>query len=208
MDDFVDIFRVKSVDFDLELAGGIGLQFLEYAIRLGLKFKKVQVSIDGDNLDDNRKVLSACAQASEVHVTSYDCPESFRFESFHEYAMDYFELEVDKRCEWFTLDHLCALVNCSNVRIYYVKLSDADLNKFLKHWIARAGKMKTLVVDLAYPEDIMNIEVINAQIVMNGIPRKEIESADNGSKFEIERSNGVKAFVTCGCLSFTMELST
>ncbi|CAL2030580.1 unnamed protein product [Caenorhabditis brenneri] len=193
MDDFISIFRVTSVDFDLRATHpDISIQYLEYAMKFGLKLEKVQVSIVGDNLNDNRKVLSACAHASKVYVTSYGCPGIFCFEGFHEYAMNCFELRMHYCIEWFTVDHLCALINCSNVRIYYVKLSDTDLNKFLRHWLAGTGKIKTLIVEL-YQESI------NPQTVLDGIPRKEIERDEH---FEIERSDGVKARVRCQGRSF------
>ncbi|CAL2030579.1 unnamed protein product [Caenorhabditis brenneri] len=192
MDDFFDIFVVESANVYLRrLLPDISIQYLEYAMKFGLKLEKVQVSIVG-NLNDNRKVLSACAQASKVYVTSYGCPEIFSFEGFHEYSMEYFDLRMHYCIEWFTVDHLCALVNCSNVRIYYVKISDADLNKFLKHWLAGAGKIKTLIVEL-YQKSI------NPQTVLDGIPRKEIEGYES---FEIERADGVKARVRCQGRSF------
>ncbi|CAL2030577.1 unnamed protein product [Caenorhabditis brenneri] len=201
MDDFVDIFRVKSINVSRRrFLPDMSIQYLEYAMKLGLKLKEVQVSIDGGNFDDNRKVLSACAHASKVYVTSFECPESFTFEGFHEYAMDYFELEFDERCEWFTLDHLCALVNCSSVRIRNIKLSDEGLNMFLKHWIAGAGRMETLIVELYCPDDH---ESINPETVLDGIPGKEIEGDEH---FEIERSDGVKARVKCQDRIFSLKV--
>ncbi|CAL2030578.1 unnamed protein product [Caenorhabditis brenneri] len=201
MDDFVDIFRVKSFNVYIRrFLPDMSIQYLEYAMRLGLKFMKAQVSIDGANVEDSQKVLSACVQASKVYVTSYGCPEFFSFEGFHEYEMDYFDLDLDGRFDWFTLDHLCALVNCSSVKIVNMKLSDEGLNMFLKHWIAGAGRMETLIVHLYRPDDHVPI---NPQTVLDGIPRKEIERDES---FEIERSGGVKARVRCQRRSFSLKV--
>ncbi|EGT51626.1 hypothetical protein CAEBREN_05125 [Caenorhabditis brenneri] len=109
MDDFISIFRVKSVDFDLRATHpDISIQYLEYAMKFGLKFKKVQVSVDEDNFDDNRRVLCACTQASEVYVTSYEYPKSFKFEGFHE-SNDGYKFEIERS------DGFKAYVTCSGL---------------------------------------------------------------------------------------------
>ncbi|EGT41000.1 hypothetical protein CAEBREN_06516 [Caenorhabditis brenneri] len=199
MDDFVDIFVVTPVDFDMRsVPSDICIQYLEYAMSLGLKFKKVQVVISRGNVDCSRKVLAACAQATQLHIQlDRYSKDFFLLDKFRDYKMDVFELTINPNFEWFTLDHLLALTNCSNVRIHTVILSDADLNTFLKYWMSTIGAMETLHVELH------DRGLIDGEAVMDGIPRKEIE---RNEKFEVERADGVKATICCDNLKFSIDL--
>lgn len=202
--DFVDIFIVPFADFDLRATRSVHIciQYLEYALGLGLKFKTVQATIFEEyTVDCGRRILLACAQATKLNIRLSGYSEEFSvLDRFREYNMELFQLTVPRNFKWFTVEHLFALVNCSNVRIYGVDLSDMDFNKFLKFWIAGAGKMRALDVDFKWTRDRENI-LINEQTVMNGIPRKETEQR---GKFEIERSDGTKADVCCYDDRFTI----
>lgn len=204
MDDFVDIFVVISADFDLgPVSSDLSIQYLEYAMSHGIEFKKVQVDISYENsVNCDRKILEACTRASDLSIRSYGClsEEYSVLDRFRQYKMDVFEWTIDKNFEWFTLDHLFALINCSHVRIYGANLSDADFNKFLKHWMIGIGNMETLYVGLDWTDDRMD-NMIDGEIVMDGIPRKELR---RGEKFEVERVDGVKATVCCLGLKFSI----
>ncbi|EGT54409.1 hypothetical protein CAEBREN_14897 [Caenorhabditis brenneri] len=203
MDDFVDIFIVSSASFDMRSTpSDISVQCLEYALSLGLTFKKVQLLISKEHsMDCCQKVLSICARASELSIHLLDYSEEFYLlDRFREYKINVFELTITRNFEWFTVDHLLALINCTNVRIYDVNLSDADFNKFLKHWVTGVGKMETLCVGLESSEG-REENLINADDVMDGIPRREILQDE---KFEVEGPNGIKANVWCFGLRFSI----
>ncbi|CAL2030596.1 unnamed protein product [Caenorhabditis brenneri] len=198
MDDFLDIFRVKSADFDMRSThSNFSIQYLDYALSRGLKFKEVQFFLHGeDDADSSRKVLEAGAHATELHVVSYT--ENPVFDAFRGYSMDNFELTIHRKRGSFTIDHLFALANCSNVIIRYTYLSDHDLNRFMKFWISGAGNLKSLVIVIEWTEDRLKI---NAQDVMDGIPSTEIKQGEN---FEIERFDGTKALIWCQGVMFIL----
>ncbi|CAL2030592.1 unnamed protein product [Caenorhabditis brenneri] len=127
LDDFVEFFKVCSVSFDLETACSYtSLCFMEYAKNLGLRLRTVRVVIGGANGKVYQSLLKLCSNASQLLVL-YDTHENFKFDGFNENIMDRLRITDKKRqtekyfysrgINWFTVDHMCALVNCSKVSL-------------------------------------------------------------------------------------------
>ncbi|CAL2030586.1 unnamed protein product [Caenorhabditis brenneri] len=84
----------------------------------------------------------------------------------------------------FTVNHMCALVNCSEVSVRYLNWSNEGMNRFLKCWITYNGRLKSLVSRKGNWQNRDDVRV-----VMNGIDHREIRD----KTFEIQRADGVKA---------------
>nr|ACI49136.1 hypothetical protein Cbre_JD17.002 [Caenorhabditis brenneri] len=199
MDDFVDIFLVKSIDLRMIYVNisEICVQYLEYALSLGLKIKSFSVSDQKYCVEDIRKMLFACAHISSLTVYMSDPPKKSVLDCFQKFAVDTLELDVTPGC--ITLDHLFALVNCSYVNIGEVRFDEADLNKFLKYWLSGTSRLRTMAIKLT--SGYRGGNYLNAQLVMEGIDGREIE---RNKKFEIERSDGVKTIVSIYNIAITL----
>ncbi|EGT54349.1 hypothetical protein CAEBREN_18762 [Caenorhabditis brenneri] len=199
MDDFVDIFHVRSVDMYMIFVNisATCVQYLEYALSLGLKIKSFSVSDQRYPVQDLRKILLACAHISSLTVYMSDPPKASVLDCFQEFAVDNLELDVTPGC--ITLDHLFALVNCSKVNIAQVRFDEADLNKFLKYWLSGTSRLRTMAIQLT--SGYRGGNYLNAQFVMEGIDGREIE---RNKKFEIERSDRVKTIVSIYNIAITL----
>ncbi|CAL2030575.1 unnamed protein product [Caenorhabditis brenneri] len=182
MDDFVDIFLVKSVDLNVIVVdvSEVCVQYLEYAVSLGLKIRNVSMgAAERHRVQDTRKLLFACAHISSLVAYMHYRPTGSVLDCFRALAVDNLELTAYVDGGWITLDHLFALVNCSKVDIGKVRFDEADLNKFLKFWLSGTGRLRTMAIQL--PPDFRR-----------------------NKKFEIERSDGVKTIVSIYDIAITL----
>ncbi|CAL2030595.1 unnamed protein product [Caenorhabditis brenneri] len=167
IDDFMNIFVVKSVSFDLEAACSYNsCCYLEYAKSLGLKFTSVTFEIDSYNTLVHQRLLTIGSHASKLTVM-FDTDESFEFNGFHEYKMDKFRFfNYYRNINWFTVDHLCSLVDCTEFEGSHINWESEDFNKFLEFWMASDTKLKSVI--------LWNHSIIEPEIVLEGIHDEEI----------------------------------
>ncbi|EGT54391.1 hypothetical protein CAEBREN_03552 [Caenorhabditis brenneri] len=196
MEDFVEFFKVCSVSFDLKSACSYtSLCFLEHAKGLGLKFTTAQVAIGGANPGVYRSLLDVCSNASQLLVL-FDTEEAFTFNGFNEYRTHKLRFAVKNRCfNWFTVDHMCALINCSVVSVEELNWSNEDYNRFLKFWMASDGKLKSCTLWACRASII-------PWFVLDGINHRQIRY----STYEIQRADGVKAEVVLSFSSCTLKV--
>ncbi|CAL2039554.1 unnamed protein product [Caenorhabditis brenneri] len=171
------------------------LEYLEYSKSRGIKFDKVIVWDRSwkDGMAD--RLFSVCSNASEVELL-LKSTRNFTFNGFHELRMNRLVLFL-MGFEWFTVDHMCDLMNCSEVIVRNLTHWKAvDFNKLLKFWIQSTGRLRT--VDLHSCDSVLNPE-----IVMNGIKKIKL---DRNTTFQIQRDNGLKARVTVENFSFCLNV--
>ncbi|CAL2050998.1 unnamed protein product [Caenorhabditis brenneri] len=200
MDNFVDIFIVDLVSFKLKNATfQSAFCFIEYARRIGLKFGHAEIEILRDKNEDYQKLLAVCSDASELSV-DVNSRRNFMFDGFNQFKMDYFLI----RCfgvgslNWFTVDNMCDLVNCSRLGISLLNWGNEDFNEFLKFWVASDGRLNWF--------SFSNAHYINSRVVLDGIHNIERELNEVREVFEIERSNGIRAKVTYERLGFRLTV--
>ncbi|CAL2030591.1 unnamed protein product [Caenorhabditis brenneri] len=196
LDDFLEFFEVCSVSFYLESACSYtSCRYMEYAKDLGLKFSTARVVIGGANGKIYQSLLELCSGASQLLVL-FDTEENFTFQGFNEYRTRYFRIAPRERgLNWFTVDHMCALVNCSEVFVTDLNWSNEDYNRFLKFWMASDGNLKSWKL-WAYRLCIV------PWFVMDGINHREL----GHHTYEIQRVDGVKAEVVLSFSTCTLKV--
>ncbi|CAL2030587.1 unnamed protein product [Caenorhabditis brenneri] len=185
MDDFLEFFKVCSVSFELETTSSdTSLCFMEYARDLGLKFSTARVVIGGSNGEICQSLLKVCSNASQLLVL-FDTEEVFTFHGFNEYRMHKFRFITKNRFfNWFTVDQMCALINCSEVSVSELNWSNEDYKKFIKFWMASNGNLKSCKLWA------LRLCIV-PWFVMDGINHREL----GPHTYEIQRADGVKAEV-------------
>ncbi|CAL2030598.1 unnamed protein product [Caenorhabditis brenneri] len=168
----------------------ISLCFMEHAKSVGLKLATARVLIGGANPGVYRSLLKICSNASQLLV-HFRTDEPFTFSGFNEYRTHKCRFAPKIRgYNWFTIDHMCALVNCSEVSVEGLNWSNEHYNRFLKFWMASDGNLKCWKL-WTYRASII------PRVVMEGINKREL----GHHTYEIQRVDGVKAEVL---LSFSI----
>ncbi|CAL2030597.1 unnamed protein product [Caenorhabditis brenneri] len=196
IDDFVEFFKVCSVSFKLESACSYtSLSFMEHAKDLGLKFSTARVLIGGANRGVYQDLLKVCSSASQLLV-HFNTDEPFTFQGFNEYKMHEFRFAAKNRgFNWFTVNHMCALLDCLEVLVTDINWSDEDFNQLLKFWMASEGNLKSWKFWACHG-------FILPEVVMEGINNREL----GNDKFEIQRADGVKAEVALSYSTCTLKV--
>ncbi|CAL2030590.1 unnamed protein product [Caenorhabditis brenneri] len=196
LDFFLEFFKVYSVSFELEtVSSDTSLCFMEYAKGLGLKFSTARVELDGSNGEVCQSLLKVCSSVPQLLVL-FDTEQNFTFQGFNEYRTRYFRIAPRERgLNWFTVDHMCALVNCSKVSVEELNWSNEDYNRFLKFWMASGGNLKSCTF-YSYRANII------PWVVLNGINNTQIRP----HTYEIQRVDGVKAEVALSYSTCTLKV--
>ncbi|CAL2039552.1 unnamed protein product [Caenorhabditis brenneri] len=188
----VKCFSFKKRDYDSEVL----LEYLEYPKSHGIKLDKVCIWEGSKNEQLVDRMLSACSEASEFKLM-LDCDRNFTFNGFHEFKMDTFDFFLSCVGQWFTADHMCALINCSEVIVkHFIRWKAVDFNKFLKFWIQSTGRLRAVYLNACYSE-------FNPELAMNGINNIELE---RNTTFQIQRDNGMKARVMFSNALFFLQV--
>ncbi|CAL2039553.1 unnamed protein product [Caenorhabditis brenneri] len=196
IDYLVGNFTVKCISFEMiRYDFGEFVEYVEYSKSRGIKFDKVCIWDSRGKEGIAERVLSACSKASKLDVRLNFTP-NFTFNGFHEFKMDKLDIFL-MGSEWFTVDHMCDLMNCSEVIIKNLMYWKAvDFNKFLKFWIQSDGRLRTVYLIACYSK-------FNPEIVMNGINNIELE---RNRTFQIQKDNGLKAEVTVTNFLFSLHV--
>ncbi|CAL2039555.1 unnamed protein product [Caenorhabditis brenneri] len=196
IDFLVENFTVKCIFFGMmRYDFGEFVEYVEYSKSRGIEFGKVCIWDSSGKEGMAERVLSACSDASELDVR-LNFTRNFTFNRFHEFKMDRLDILL-LGFEWFTVDHMCDLINCSEVIIKNLMYWKAvDFNKFLKFWIQSTGRLRTVCLFAWYSD-------FNSEIAMNGINNIEL---DRNTTFQIQRDNGLKAEVMFSCHQFTLNV--
>uniref|UniRef100_A0A1I7THZ2 FBA_2 domain-containing protein n=1 Tax=Caenorhabditis tropicalis TaxID=1561998 RepID=A0A1I7THZ2_9PELO len=115
--------------------------------RLGICFNKT-------NITAAERLLSKVNQADDVFITfrdfkTPDFKTSFKFER-HDITL--------KQCNWFSLDNLLN-INSSKLHVNESKLTNKEMNSFLKHWMSsdlKFGKVAISMVEEVRIDDLFN----------------------------------------------------
>ncbi|CAL2030589.1 unnamed protein product [Caenorhabditis brenneri] len=196
IDDFVEFFKVCSVSFKLETAFSyISCCFMEHAKDLGLKFATARVLIGGSHGKIYQSLLKVCSNASQVQV-HFNTEEPFNFQGFNEYKIRKFRFAPkDRGFNWFTVDHMCDLMNCSKVSVNEMVWESEDFNRLIKFWMASDGNLKSWKLRWCHA-------IILPWDVMDGINNRELGI----DKFEIQRADGVRAEVVLSYSSCILKV--
>lgn len=201
IDDFVGIFVVESVSFQMATASSYtSCNFLEYAKKSGLKFSEVHAKFIGENNERVfQRLLKVCFYASDLRVYFLNSLENFKFDGLNNHKMETLRVVgAGENTNWFTVDYLCFLIKCTLVEVNRLRWQNEDFNKFLRFWMASDGRVKSVTLQTS-----MDLASINPQVVMNGIDNRELIRNET---FEIQRADGIKAKVTFDDHIFTFEV--
>ncbi|CAL2030588.1 unnamed protein product [Caenorhabditis brenneri] len=196
MDDFVEFFEVCSVSFDLQsTCSYTSLCFMEHARGLGLQISTARVMIGGANPGVYRSLLDVCSNASQLLV-HFDTEEPFTFNGFDEYRTHKLRFVPKERgINGFTVDQMCALINCSEVSVEDLRWSNEDYNRLIKFWMTSDGNLKSWKL-WTYRANII------PWAVLNGINNTQIRP----HTYEIQRVDGVKAEVVLSFSTCTLKV--
>lgn len=172
------------------------LEYLEYSKSRGIKFDKVHISEGSWREGMAERMLSACSGASELDLM-LKTDQNFTFNGFHEFKMDKFEVFLIGG-QWFSVDHMCALINCSEVIVKNLSSHwDAvHFNQFLKFWLRSTGRLRTVDMNGYNSES-------DPEMWMNGINHIKL---NQDSTFQIQRDDGMKAKVEFSSYSFSLNV--
>ncbi|CAL2030820.1 unnamed protein product [Caenorhabditis brenneri] len=187
INDFNNFFIVQTLQFHLKSAS-VCYKNLEYAKSIGLQPTTIETMLIGANEEVYQRILTSCSHVTELRVHLF---EDFPFDGFSEYTVDDFRLYIPgQNINWFTVDHMCALINCRSVLVYHINWESEDFNKFLRFWMVSNGRLQSVTLWGKWSPTPDNLQVLLDKIDN----RKIIEN----EKFEVQRVDGVKAHVACG----------
>uniref|UniRef100_A0A1I7THZ1 FBA_2 domain-containing protein n=1 Tax=Caenorhabditis tropicalis TaxID=1561998 RepID=A0A1I7THZ1_9PELO len=131
------------------------ISIIEWATKHQKRFQKL--SFDCNRMNDTAAefILSKINQAVDVFIcfkTSPSFKTNLKFEG---------QSLLFRVSNWFSLENLLS-INCSELHVNESKLTNIDMNSFLKHWISRDLKFKKM--------SILMMEVVKYDDLFNGIP--------------------------------------
>ncbi|CAL2050999.1 unnamed protein product [Caenorhabditis brenneri] len=198
INNFVNIFMVDSVLFSLKNATfRSAFCFIEYARRVGLKFGHAEIEILREKNEDYQKLLTVCSAASRLSIDVYE-RKHFTIDGFDQFKMDQCSIQLFKEkrnFRWFTVNHMCAFVNCYRLDVNEINWRSEDFNEFLKFWIETDCRLNRFT----FSNDLD----LDLKIVLNGIDSIEREEDE---VFEIQRANGMRAEVTYDNAAFQLAV--
>uniref|UniRef100_A0A1I7TWV4 FBA_2 domain-containing protein n=1 Tax=Caenorhabditis tropicalis TaxID=1561998 RepID=A0A1I7TWV4_9PELO len=189
---FCSLFQQEI--YDVRVSSALNLNgpvtVMEWILKRQKRFHFYMIGSENMSETVAADLLSKINNAEEVSIEfefGANFKPSFTFEG------DCLEMQDSP---WFTLNNLFSM-NCSYLFVGETKLTNMDMNAFLKHWISN---------DLKFKEIIIGMEAIRLDVLFSGIPgiqrtnnvERVYKNSDNRSLymnggFDIKRYDGVTA---------------
>uniref|UniRef100_A0A1I7UT87 F-box domain-containing protein n=1 Tax=Caenorhabditis tropicalis TaxID=1561998 RepID=A0A1I7UT87_9PELO len=155
-----DILRIELVSFINNSNNACRLvPIAEYVVLKNLKIGRVDWGWFSGDEEMEERLLMVSKDATNFKMEKF----GIRFDHFHLFKMDRFEIE---NAEWMTVDQVIALRNCKKIRLRSVCFGSTDINKILLEYMENPGELQEL--------RLSSSQIISLREVVTGLNAVEV----------------------------------
>lgn len=193
------VFNVKEVSVSFSIDEKYdAVEFLKSVKNRGVQLKNVNITGFEVTLEAEayKNLLNECTETSELNVAPHvNWGFEYPVSNFSNFCQKFLTIE---HAHWVTVHHLKSLRNCASVTLNNSKLTNQNLNWFLREWMEMSGaslrNVDLEVKQLDLPRIINGLKWTIKEGIISGFGG--FQKLPPGDCFEIQRIDGVKATIS------------